>query len=447
LSNNLDHAYDEFLASNSQEAVNAIHDFEKALHTRHIKFGRSLLPTYFKHHFLKPKQGHLIQQATESLAGILNKVVDLYLKEPYLRRKIELDPKVEEWLLADPGYKQSVVFARMDGFIEGEALKLVEFNTDSPAGATYADQIDELIFSQKELKPFFDTHKVKRDYRINKILEALLGCYEEFGGSEKPQIAIVDWKTVKTHPEFEVIKQNFEAAGYKTVIADPRDLKMKSGKLYHDTFRVDLVYRRVIFNELMNKKAEVSDFLKAYKDKAICVVNPFRSKIAGTKAVLSILTNPTYEHFFTDEENELKRELLPWTRQLIDAERFYGNKKVFLVDFLKDEKDLLILKPGDGYDAKDVYVGRETPESDWNKVLDRALKENWVFQEFVNVPIMSIPEVKEEKLDFIYKKVSIGLYTAGTKYMGGMSRLCDETIISVAHGASLIPCVTAEEVH
>jgi glutathionylspermidine synthase len=442
---NLDHAYDEYLATNEKSAIKAIGNFAKELHNEQIRFGRTILPTYFKPHFLKEKQERLIKNATESMIKIMDKVIDIYINEPNLRGQFEIDPEVEEWLLMDPGYKQSVVFSRIDGFIEGESLKLVEFNTDSPAGAAYADRLGDLITAQTEMNPFFESHHLKWENRIQKNLDALLRCYEEFGGSERPQIAIVDWRTVRTHPEFQMIKSLFEAKGYKTIIADPRDLQYRGGKLYHNDFRIDLIYRRVIFNELMAKRDEVEDFLKAYKERAVCVVNPFRSKIAGTKAVLSILTNPVYERFFTEKENELKRELIPWTRQLMDAERFYGEKKIFLIDFLKDEKDFLILKPGDSYDAKDVFVGRETPEEDWNRALDRALKENWVFQEFANVPIMSVPEAINNKLDFVYKKVSIGLYTAGGKYSGAMSRLCDDMIISVAHGAGLIPCVVFEE--
>lgn len=442
---NLDHTYDEFLAANEKASIKAIANFVKDLHDAQLRFGRSLLPTFFKPHFLKEKQERLVKHATESMTKLLNKVIDLYINVPHLRKEFEIDPEIEEWLLMDPGYKQAVVFCRIDGFLEGESLKLVEFNTDSPAGAAYADKIGELILRQPEVKTFFDSHHLKWENRIQKILDALLHCYSEFGGSERPQIAIVDWRTVRTYPEFVMIKNYFEEKGYKAVIADPRELRYHGGKLYHDQFRIDLVYRRVITNELMAKRDEVEDFLKAYRDRAVCVVNPLRSKIAGKKAVLSVLTNPAYESFFTEKENEMKRELLPWTRQLADAERFYGDKKVFLIDFLKDEKDFLILKPGDSYDAKDVFVGRETPEADWNHALDRALKENWVFQEFVNVPIMSVPEAVGNRLDFIYKKVSIGLYEFGGKYAGAMSRLCDDTIISVAHGAGLIPCVVVEE--
>jgi len=445
VSSNLDHAYDEYLATNDKAAVKALGNFAKELHNSDIRFGRSTLPTYFKPHFLKEKQERLIKHATGGMVKIMNKVIDLYINEPHLRKQFEIDPEIEQWLLMDPGYKQSVVFSRIDGFIEGEALKFVEFNTDSPAGAAYADTIGGLITSQEETQPFFKDHHLKWDHRVKKILEGLLHAYEEFGGSEKPQIGIIDWRTVRTHPEFQIIKTYFEEKGYKTTVADPRELNFKHGKLYHENFRIDLVYRRAIFNELMAKMDEVEDFLKAYKERAVCVVNPFRSKIAGTKAILCFLSNPAYERFFTPKENELKREFIPWTRQLMDAERFYGEKKVFLIDFLKDEKDFLVLKPGDSYDAKDVFVGRETREEDWNYALDKALKENWVFQEFINVPIMSVPEVVNERLDFIYKKVSIGLYTSGGKYSGAMSRLCDDAIISVAHGASLIPCVVVEE--
>ena len=204
------------------------------------------------------------------------------------------------------------------------------------------------------------------------------------------------------------------------------------------------MYRRVIFGELLEKLRDVNDFLKAYRDHAICMVNPLRSRLAASKSLLSILTNPGYDHLFAQKENETKRQHIPWTRRMLDAERFYGGKKVYLIDFLKDEKESLILKPAEGYGGKDVTIGRETRDDDWNHTIDKALKADWVIQEFVNPSIMSVPTIVNHKLEFVNKKMNTGSFVFDGTYAGSLSRLSEETVINVSRGGGLIPTVACE---
>lgn len=444
---NLDHAYDQYLVSHEREAVQTIGRFEERLAKSNLKYGRFPIPTFFKPHFLTPRQEKLIKTVSETTVRILNKVVDLYFKEPALAHVFHISEEAKKLVMIDPGYKQSIVIARLDALLEGESLRFVELNTGAPAGMGYADELDDMIFSTEELSGFFESHHLKREARSEKLLQALLAAYEEFGGHDKPHIAIADWRTVKTRPEFEILKGFFEEKGYKTEIVDPRDLKYRGGKLYHGEFRIDLMYRRVVFEELLEKLDEVHDMIKAYQDKAICMVNPLRSRIAGTKAVLSILTNPGYDHFFTDEENKVKASHLPWTRRVFDAERFYGCKKNYLIDFLKDEKDSLVIKPSEGYNGRDVYIGCETREEDWNRAIDHALKSDWVLQEFVPIPVITVPAVINSRLDFLYKKINFNVFAFGGKYAGAFSRVSDESVINVARNGGLMTSVTVEETH
>ena len=444
---NIDHAYDQYLLSHEKEAIQAVTSFEDRLQNSHIKYGKFSIPTFCKPHFLSPRQEKLVKSSSETIMSILNKVVDLHFREPAFADLCHLSDEAKELVSLDHGYARNVVIARFDALMEGESLKFVELNTSSPAGMNYADQIEDMLFSTEELAGFFEGHHFKREHRSEKLLASLLSAYEEFGGPEKPHIAIVDWRTVKTRPEFESLKTYFETKGYKTEIADPRDFRYKGGKLYHEDFRVDLVYRRVMVEEIFEKLDEVSDFIKAYKDRAICMVNPLRSKLAGTKAMMSLLTNPGYDRYFTAEENRVKMHHLPWTRRMIDAEQFYGGRKIYLIDFLKDEKETLVLKPSEGHNGKDVFIGSETREDDWNRVIDRALKSDWVVQEFVPIPVVTVPSVVNSRLDFLYKKINFNAFVFGAKYAGGFSRVSDESVINVARNGGLMTSVTVEEIH
>ncbi len=440
---NLDYAFDQYLKAREPQAVAAIHHYAEKLKSPAFAYGRFTVPAFYKAFFATPKQQHLLKRTASSFSQILNKTARLYFEEGQMKARFHLSPEAEELVKIDPGYSQHVVFGRFDALLEGESLKLLEFNCDAPSGAAYADQLESVFLSEELVWPFAGEHHLAASERVQSILSTLLSVYEEFGGYETPQIAIVDWRNARSSGEFQHIKSHFESKGYKTTIADPRDLQYRGGKLYHKGFRVHLIYRRVAFDEILERLDEVQDFLRAYKEKAVCVANPLRSRLASSKEIFSLLTNPEFDRFFTENENEMKRQHLPWTRCLSDAEDFYGHRKVFLIDFLKDEKETVVLKPsGSSHGARRVHIGKETPDGEWNAAVDRALKEqDWVIQEQVAVPVMTVPEVVNQKLDLAYKKFNFNLLVSGGKYAGGFVRLSDESVVNVATGGGLMPAI------
>jgi hypothetical protein len=443
---NLDYQFDEYLKSREKEVLEAVPDFGKRLEKTRFYYGRFAIPTFYKAHFLGPKQEHLVKRATSGLTHVINTAVRLYFDEGHLSYIYRIDPDAAELIKIDPGFSKAVVFARYDGLLEGQSLKFVKFNCDSPAGAAFTDELEDVLFQESLLKDFFEEYQVKNTYRIQNILSGLLNAYEEFGGFETPNIAIVDWARVRMMPEYEIIRSYFESKGYKTVIADPRELQYRGGKLYHRQFRINIIYRRVIFDELLQRLDEVQDMIKAYRDRAICMVNPLRSRLASSKSFLSLLTNPEYDHFFTETETQIKKEHVPWTRRIVDAEDFYGFKKIYLIDFLKDEKDSLVLKPSVGSGGRHVTIGRETRDEDWNEAIDKALKGDWVVQEYVNVPIMTVPGIVNNRLDFAYKKYNFNALVFDGKFAGAFVRLSDESVVNVARHGGLLPSMPSEHV-
>jgi len=443
MASNLDYAYDQYLKARETSAVSALLRFQETLKTPAFAYGRFTVPSFYKTYFVTPKQQHLLKRVAAAFSQILNKAARFYFEETQMHARFGLSPVAEELIRIDPGYSQHVVFSRFDAILEGESLKLLEFNSDIPAGAAYADQLEAAILSDEFFKPFAEENHLAASERVQGILTTLLSVYEEFGGYETPQIAIVAWRHARASAAFEYMKRHFESKGYKTLVADPRELQYKGGKLYHKGSRIHLAYRAIAFEEILDRMDEVQDLLRAYKDKAVCLVNPLRSRLASSKSIVSFLTTPECDRFFTENENEMKRQHLPWTRCLSDAEDFYGHRKVFLIDFLKDEKDTIVLKPsGSSHGSRRVYIGCETPDAEWNTAVDRALKEqDWVIQEQVPVPMMTVPESVNQKLDFAYKKHNFNLLVSGGKYAGGFARLSDESVVNVGTGGGLIPAL------
>ena len=54
--------------------------------------------------------------------------------------------------------------------------------------------------------------------------------------------------------------------------------------------------------------------VQAYRDRAVCVVNSFRSELAHKKAMFGLLTDETLTAKFPAAERKAIREHVPWTR-------------------------------------------------------------------------------------------------------------------------------------
>src|SRR6185295_11025012 len=132
---------------------------------------------------------------------------------------------------------------------------------------------------------------------------------------QRPNIAVVDYKGLPTQREFELFKEYFESRDYPTTIADPRELEFKDGKLYSKDFKIDLVYRRVLTTELLEKVDECRAFVDAYKSGAAVFVNSFRTKYVHKKMLFAVLTDERHQHYFSPAEQEGIRKSIPWTRK------------------------------------------------------------------------------------------------------------------------------------
>ena len=138
------------------------------------------------------------------------------------------------------------------------------------------------------------------------MLDALIASYREWGGrAEPPTIAIVDWREVPTWSEFEILQEAFTARGVPTMVCDPRELAYDNGALGCGETRIDLVYRRVLINDILARKDDCAALLSAYTEKAVCVANTFRCKLAHKKAFFAVLTDERNASLFSDEERAI----------------------------------------------------------------------------------------------------------------------------------------------
>jgi len=236
-----------------------------------------------------------------------------------------------------------------------------------------------------------------------------------------------------------LFKEFFEARSYSTTIADPRDLELREGKLHHGDFKIDLVYRRVLTTELLEKVDECQALVEAYKTGAAVFVNSFRTKYVHKKMLFGVLTDERHQHYFSDAEQEAIRRSVPWTRRIEPAKTTYGGEEIDLLEFVRAKRDTLVLKPNDDYGGHGIFIGWESDESAWDGAIAEALRGDYLAQERVTTSREVFPFVDESGVHMIEQLLDLDPLLFFGKVSGAFTRLSSSSLANVTSGAGMVP--------
>src|SRR5262249_20188664 len=152
-----------------------------------------------------------------------------------------------------------------------------------------------------------------------------------------------------------------------------------------------LVYKRVLISELLDRCGLDHPVVRAVRDGAVCMVNPFRCKILYKKASFAVLSDEQNSHLFTPEERAVIAAHIPWTRRVEERHTEYGGHRMALVPFVHEQRERLVLKPNDDYGGKGIVLGWTVDATAWEKAVRTALAEPYVVQERVTLPSEPYP--------------------------------------------------------
>jgi hypothetical protein len=241
-----------------------------------------------------------------------------------------------------------------------------------------------------------------------------------------------------------LFKEFFEAHGYSTTIADPRELALREGKLHHGDFKIDLVYRRVLTTELLEKVDECRAFVDAYKIGAAVFVNSFRTKYVHKKMLFGVLTDERHQHYFSGAEQEAIRRSVPWTRRIEPATTTYDGAEVDLLEFVRARRNMLVLKPNDDYGGHGIFIGWESNESSWDRAIEEALRSDYLAQERVTTSREVFPFVDDTGVHMIEQLLDLDPLLFFGKVAGAFTRLSSSSLANVTSGAGMVPTMIVE---
>jgi hypothetical protein len=450
LSDAIDH-YHSLLDEDSARAT--FEQLDATIRARGMLVGKArdrLICSVLRPRLLTEAQLATVERAAALVGRAIRKIGAAALREPALLKPYALTAQEQALLAIDPGYAGASAFGRLDGFLaaDGSACWFVESNLESPAGIGYDEAMVEVFDQLAIMGEFRKTFRAEPLPHRQGLQQLLLDTYRAWGGNGTPAIAIVDFRAAVTMSEFEHLRARFEAAGIPTVIADPGELEYDGKRLHARVAErqapvpIDLVYRRVLQHEFLAKYDLEHPLVRAYADRAVCVVNPFRTKPVHTKLIMALLSDEDgpAAGLLDAEERAAVGAHVPWTRQVLGGVTRYQGQQVPLLTFAQRNREQLVLKPNDDYGGQGVLLGWETDQASWDRALAAAQAAPFVIQERVPLPAENYPTwAPDEGLRFTPRYVDSDPCVYGDQAVGCLTRIAATSLLNVSAGGGAAP--------
>lgn len=432
--------YHRILAGDPAAALEQAEGLREAFAREGVTFAGEPLPSFLRPHLVARAdwealraQGVRIMEAAARVArhafdGDVGRLCD-FLGTPAAEAA---------WVGLDPGLPD-VVLSRLDAFLAPAGPRFIEVNSDAPAGFGYGDRMARLFRRLPAFRRFEQAVKVSYQPSDDGLVRAVAANWRASAGVGRPRIAIADWAEVKTRPDQEILREAFAARGFDCVLADPREMDVAGGRLHAAGAPVDLVYRRAVLSEMVQREDEVRAFLGAYRHRLCPFVNSFRCRLSEDKAFFAILTDEAFAHLLSDDERALVAAALPWTRRVAERRTLKDGREIDLVPFVLASRERLVLKPTHEYGGRSVFLGSETAPGEWEAAVRAALEAPWVVQERVEIPEEPFPVFEGGALGFVSLKVNTNPFYVAGESVGAVTRASRSSVINVSAGGGSVP--------
>ena len=402
---------------------------------------------FLRPHIVTHEQYSAIAEAATVIARAMEKMVAKALEDGSLAKRLGLTEVELQMARVDPGYSTLCVTSRLDAYLSESGFQFLEYNAESPAGVGDQMQLEKLLLPLDHNQDLLREYQCWKPEPHRELLVALLNAYREWGGDEEhPNIAIVDWEKVATESEFHVLGKYFESCGHQTTIVDPCRLRIHDNRLWADDFRVDIVYKRVIIHEFLERLGQNHPLATSYANGMVCMANSFRSKVAHKKAGFAILTDPDYSYFFSARERDVVSTHVPWTRVFEQGRTRFESSEYDLVSLARAERQRMVLKPNDDYGGHGVFIGWLMNEPEWEQAITLALERPYVIQERVPVKKISIP-MFTDKVSRQEMFVDFNPFLFANKVEGALIRLSSSALLNVTSGGGQTALLVLAEKH
>ncbi|MGH1386746.1 hypothetical protein [Kordia sp.] len=337
------------------------------------------------------------------------------------------------------------VGCRLDLMYSEGGFKLIEVNVGSTIGGwqvqvleemirQYHPQLNDPVTASKYESP--DTQAVYIEFLVDSIMKHIKPTDSEanvfFGvghidsdENKKEVLSFFDNLLNK-----ELAKRGLKGRSHTGKYSS---LVMKNGRLYCG----DKPMHSVIAFKTEIDDPIPPDVFRAFIMDEIYFPDNLTHGMTEDKRNLEILRSLAEEKAFSEEDNALILNHIPWSSEIVHKQVQYAGKTQSVEDVLRTHKEQMVIKDAMGYQGIDVFVGKFATNEEWEKAIQLAFSEkNFLAQEFNESIDYLAPNLQKEWTDH---KIVWGSFGFGDNYGGVCARVSevktDVGIINCARGA------------
>ncbi len=432
----------ETVVAHTEAHVSDYHQMlDGVAHSKAIYKGEPV-PTLYVPMVYTERDEQTFKQALGGMMDVVRRTIDLYLEKPDVRALFDFDEKLDALIRVPHQYDAHVPMGRFDIFYYGDGdFRFCELNADGASAMNEQYELAKVFEQTALLKSFgdryqFETHELFHSW-VHSVSE-IYKSYQANRGFEKARkdthVAIVDFVDKSSPIEFEVFKAAFIAEGYRCDIVDPRDIVCEDGKMVKDGQVIDVVYRRLVTKDLMDRYDEIPGFVEGLRAGETCVIGSVKTQIVHTKRFFEVLYRPEFRQYLSAAQIAFIDAHIPMTKRLTNAP-----------DYIVD-KDAYIIKPVDYYASKGVCAGSDYTEAEWAELIREKSAEDFIVQRYC--PLSLQPNVLYNETSgferHLFRTIT-GLFTYNEKLSGVYVRAGLNAIISGLHSGYTLPTFIVKE--
>lgn len=372
----------------------------------------------------------LFRNVVETTHRICCKVIRHYVENPEYRKGFGFSKELEELILQDPGYEDSLPMARFDIFYHEDTgdFKFCEINTDGTSAMNEDYNLDKLNIKNPAHQAVLRRHTLRSYELFDSWVETFLSLYQNYRKRHPemplvPTVAIVDFLDKGNLPEFYEFARRFQKKGIYAQVVDIRELRYENGCLLApEGYEIHGIYRRAVTADVMEHLSEVTSLLDAYREGNVFLCGSFRTQVVHTKTFFTVLHQEETKKILTEEENRFISEHVPYT---VD----FGPDGISLEEVLGN-KDKYILKPNDSYGSNSVADGKGQTQEEWEALCREYYSRGYICQEYAE-------QYATPNVDFMHGDGKVheyinmnGLYSYNGNFAGVFTRQACGTIIA-----------------
>lgn len=371
--------------------------------------------------------------ALEGIHAISRRTIELYLEKEEIRELFNFSPQLEALIRVPHHYNSTVPMGRFDIFYYGGGnFQFCELNADGASAMNEEFELSQIMMNTELIKSFDAAYRFESFELFNSWVSEVKQIYSEYltatgrkTHDEKPLVAILDFIDKSSPLEFEVFQKTFISEGFNCEIVDPRNLTEKEGVLYAGERAIDIIYRRLVTKDLMDRYDEVPELITGLLADKTCVIGSVKTQVIHTKRFFEVLYNPTLRQYLSEEMLIFIDKHVPYTKPLVKGENY--------MDYIENREEYII-KPIDYYASKGVCAGKDYDDKAWEALLEEKTKEDFIIQKYCP---FALTENLYEDADGNVKPQSYrtitGLFTYNEKLAGIYVRAGLNAIISGLH--------------